>query len=521
METYLPIVQQLSSEWLAWALVNQMNAGVLAAAVFFVTAVLYSFRVGFLKRQIRINDKANKNVQENLNAQLATAQQELQTIQAELVSNTEQMTQAQQVAQTETERAKNYEELVSLRNTQVSSLIQSLATRFDLGERPFPLMGDIKAEGLWQQHQRVTELLATRLQSEQQAKTQLDQAYQVETLQRRELESLRDTLQTTLMAQQAQLSNLEQALEEQKSILKIQQDRAEQALTEALAQSQAELDRIPLLEQQIQAFSNTHQHYQELQKEIALKDAIIAQLEKNKALESKVEVVAKPNPPPVATLPEIKPIPPVVKPSTHAPAPVIETPPVENKQELSASDKEPSAGISGKFKGLFAKNIDKTDVKVVAPEIVVIEPVVVHEEVVPPVKVEKIGGFGKLKGLFGKSAVEPVVTEVALPTPAPEPILVAPEIITPEPVVEVKESSSGFAGKFKGLLGKKEVAPVAEETVPVVKEPVVTPIVQPVPEPEVEVESSEFVEPQNQVDFLKEDIAKAKAMFNGLFGKKK
>ena len=87
--------------------------------------------------------------------------------------------------------------------------------------------------------------------------------------------------------------------------------------------------------------------------------------------------------------------------------------------------------------------------------------------------------------------------------------------------MEVKESSSGFAGKFKGLLGKKEVAPVAEETVPVVKEPVVAPIVQPVPEPEVEVESSEFVEPQNQVDFLKEDIAKAKAMFNGLFGKKK
>ena len=272
METYLPIINQLYSDWLAWALINQINAGILAGTVFLSTAMLYSLRIGFLKRRIRINDKLFTAEKTNMLEQVTTAQQALKVIQDELVVNTEQMQEAQKTAEIEAERAKNHEALVNLRNEQVSSLIQSLATRFDLGERPVPLMGDIKAEDLWQQHDRVTNLIAMRLQSEQQAKAQLDQAYQVETIQRRELEALRDTLQTTLVTQQDQLSKLEQALEDQKSISKIQQDRAEQVLSDALAQSQAELARIPLLEQQLQATSNNQQHSAQLQEALVAKD---------------------------------------------------------------------------------------------------------------------------------------------------------------------------------------------------------------------------------------------------------
>ena len=172
METYLPIIDQYYSDWLAWALINQINAGILVGAVFLITAILYSLRIGFLKRKIRKNEKLHTAKQAELSAQIDITQQELKSAQDQLLISTEQLQLVQQTAESESERAKNHENLVNQRNEQISNLIQSLAIKFDLGERPVPLMGDIKADGLWQQHDRVTILLAHRLQTEQQAKAQ-------------------------------------------------------------------------------------------------------------------------------------------------------------------------------------------------------------------------------------------------------------------------------------------------------------------------------------------------------------
>ena len=520
METYLPIINQYYSDWLAWALINQINAGITAGVVFLSTAMLYSLRVGFLKRRIRINDKLYAAEKTNLLEQVSTTQQALKAIEDELVVNTEQMQQAQKTAETETERAKDHEALVNLRNEQISSLIQSLATRFDLGERPVPLMGDIKAEGLWQQHDRVTHLLATRLQSEQQAKVQLDQAYQVETLQRKELEALRDTLQTTLVSQQDQLSKLEQALEDQKSIAKIQQDRAEQAVAEALAQSQAALARIPLLEQQLQATSNNHQQSTELQEALAAKDRLIAELEKNK-IEPVVEIAA----PQQQEIIEPAPVIVVTEPNTASEDISI---PVEIKEDLSAEPKE--AGLSSKFKGLFAKGPEKVvAVKVDLPAVEIVKSEVESvaletaqpKEVEQPIKEDKSLGLGKLKGMFGrgKVEVEPAPVNDVPAEKIPEPV----KAEVSAPVEEVKESSSGFSGKFKSLLGKKTVEPIEEPSPIEVTAPAVERKVEPeiTLTPEVEIELNESAPEQNPIDFVKNDIAKTKAMISGLFGKKK
>ncbi len=516
METYLPIIDQYYSDWLAWALINQINAGITAGVVFLLTAILYSLRVSFLKRRIRINEKFYSAEKTNLLEQLSNAQQALKVIQDELVVNTEQMQQAQKTAEVETERAKNHEALVNLRNEQVSSLIQSLATRFDLGERPVPLTGDIKAEGVWQQHDRVTNLLATRLQSEQQAKAQLDQAYQVETLQRRELEALRDTLQTTLVSQQDQLSKLEQALEDQKSIAKIQQERAEQAVAEALAQSQAELARIPLLEQQLQATSNNHQQSAELQEALVAKDRLIAELEKNK-----IEPVVEAAVPQQQEIVEPAPVIVVTEPNTASGDISI---PVEIKEDLSAEPKE--AGLSSKFKGLFAKGPEKVvAVKVDLPAVEIVKSEVESvaletaqpKQVEQPAKEDKSLGLGKLKGMFGRSKAE---VEPALAQAPVEKISEPVKVEVPAPVVEVKEPSSGFSGKFKGLLGKKTVEESAsiEVTAPAVERKIEPEIVL---TPEVEIEPYEPAPEQNPIDFVKNDIAKTKAMISGLFGKKK
>jgi hypothetical protein len=62
-----------------------------------------------------------------------------------------------------------------------------------------------RQKALWQQHDRVVNLLSTRLQSEQQAKTEVQHAYQAETTKRAEKEALLETMQTTLTTQTIQL----------------------------------------------------------------------------------------------------------------------------------------------------------------------------------------------------------------------------------------------------------------------------------------------------------------------------
>ncbi len=144
METYLHITQAILSDWIQQTLNDPFYAAALATGVFLLTAMLYSIRVASLKKANVVAEKARIEMQNNLD----TAQQKMQLMQEELTANTGQMEKDQQLAQKEAERAEKLEEQLTQRNQQVAGIIQSLHTRFDLGERPVPVMGDIKAEGL-------------------------------------------------------------------------------------------------------------------------------------------------------------------------------------------------------------------------------------------------------------------------------------------------------------------------------------------------------------------------------------
>ena len=291
METYLHITQAILSDWIQQTLDNPLYTTALATAVFLLTATVYSIRIASLKEKNIASEKARIETQNNLN----TAQQQMQHMQAELAANTEQMEQARQLAEKEAGRAAGLEEQLSQRNQQVAGIIQSLHTSFDLGERPLPVMGDIKAEGLWQQHDRVINLLTTRLQSEQQAKSELQQSYQVEKVIRAEKEALLETLQTTLATQTSQVSKLEQALEEQKFQLLEQQNKAQQLLSQTLEKHQTELARLAELEQQSLELVNARQQLTHLEEKLNAKDALITQLEKDKEAEQ-VKAQAQPAP---------------------------------------------------------------------------------------------------------------------------------------------------------------------------------------------------------------------------------
>jgi hypothetical protein len=405
METYLHITQAILSDWLQQILDDPFYAGALAIGVFMLTAMLYSIRVASLKKINVATEKALIEMQNNLNS----AQQKMQLMQEELTANTAQMQKDQHLAQKEAARAEQLEEQLMQRNQQVAGIIQSLHTSFDLGERPVPLLGDIKAEGLWQQHDRVITLLTTRLRSEQQAKIELQQSCQAETVKRAEKEALLETLQTTLATQTGKLFKLEQTLEEQKSILQEQQDKAQRILSQTLEKHLAELARLPELEQQALELVNTQQHLTQLEEKLNAKDALISQLEKDKSVEQ-IKVQAQPAP---------------------------------LKQEKTKTIIE----------------LAKTEAEIPSA------PSDIEQQSLSPIKEQAGGIAGKLKGLFGKSKQEPITAEPAAVETGQyeEEIQPARVDVKEQPVTPVKEQTGGVTGKLKSLFGKVKQGPIAAE----------------------------------------------------------
>ena len=107
----------------------RLYAAVLAITVWLLMAIFYSIRIAAIKRGKAASEKA---AAKNFDA----AQQQLQLSQEELASTAEQMEKAQSVAQDESQRALALEQLIYQRNQHIAGTIQTLATSFDLGERP-------------------------------------------------------------------------------------------------------------------------------------------------------------------------------------------------------------------------------------------------------------------------------------------------------------------------------------------------------------------------------------------------
>ena len=91
VQTYLPLIKAMLSEWYIFTLNNALYAAALAITVWLLTAILYSFRIAAIKRGKAASEKA---AAKNLDA----AQQQLQLSQEELASTAEQMEKAQSVS---------------------------------------------------------------------------------------------------------------------------------------------------------------------------------------------------------------------------------------------------------------------------------------------------------------------------------------------------------------------------------------------------------------------------------------
>lgn len=386
METYLPVINALLSEWYLFTLNNPLYAAALATAVWLLTAMLYSIRIAAIKRGKVAGEKA---AVKNLNA----AQQQLQHTQEELAATIEQMEQAHSAVQNETQRASALEQLIYQRNQQIAGTIQSLATSFDLGERPLLASEDVKADSLWQQHDKVITQLIERLRTEQQAKVELQQTFQAETAKLAEKESLLEALKPILAVHTNQLSKLEQALDEQKAILQ-QQNDAQQALSASLKTYQP---AVPHSEEP-EPFRAVRTWQQPMQQEEspAVAEPVVVQIEENYKVEPIIEEpqVAtrwKNEVEPIVELPQVatrwqdEQTPVAIEPTFEAATPaspdtVAQQMDEEILPESSAPEQgeTPAKGSLGKIKNLFGKPKQQ------------------------PVNPEK-GSIGKIKNLFGKS----------------------------------------------------------------------------------------------------------------------
>ena len=389
METYLPVIKALLSEWYLFTLNNPLYAAALATAVWLLTAMLYSIRIAAIKRGKVAGEKA---AVKNLNA----ARQQLQHTQEELAATIEQMEQAHGAAQNETQRALALEQLIYQRNQQIAGTIQSLATSFDLGERPLLASEDVKADSLWQQHDKAITQLIERLRTEQQAKVELQQTFQAETAKLAEKESLLETLKPILAVHTNQLSKLEQALDEQKAILQ-QQNDVQQALSASLKTYQPAVPHP--VEPEPEPFRAVRTWQQPMQQEESpvVAEPVVAQTDENYKVEPIIEEPQiatrwKNDVEPIIELPQVatrwqdEQTPVAIEPTFEAATPASSDMAAQQMDEEMLPESSapeqgaaaPAKGSLGKIKSLFGKPKQQ------------------------PVNPEK-GSIGKIKNLFGKS----------------------------------------------------------------------------------------------------------------------
>ena len=386
MQTYLPLIQAMLSEWYLFTLNNVLYAGVLATAVWLLTAMLYSIRIASIKRAKAASEKASIE-------SLTTVQHQLQHTQEELAETTLQMEKAASAAQAETQRALTLEQLIYQRNKQIAEIIQTMATSFDLGERPLLASEDVKADLLWQQHTKVITLLIERLRAEQQTKIELQQTCQAETAKLAEKEVLLEALKVTLDTHADQLSKLESALAEQKAVLQ-QQNNAQQVLSDTLKNFQ------PAVIQAAESAPVINTWQQPIQKEEipALKEPQIVQ-------ESPAIHI---NEDPQATATPIEPV------------TTVETavPMFADIKPTQVVEKDPYASLD------------------------------IEQQPVVPAK----GSFGKIKNLFGKAKSQPVKTEPQWAVTQLDQTL--PSDIELQPDIEAPVKPEKTPGKLKGLYSK-------------------------------------------------------------------
>ncbi len=414
-QDYLPFFQDLFIQTYQSTLENPVYAACLSVVVWLLTAIFYSIRISVLNGRIKRGTKAIADV----NQALATAEQQVQQTQAEMLAQQQQLEQS-------TETNNELQERLAEIAAQLSSAIQTLAANPDLGQQGLSVGQGLSAEALFQRFNAANQQICENLLAQRQKQADLEADLQAEAGKLADKDQQIQTMQIRLDAQSQQLGNLTLSIEDFKQQLSQQQQEAQLQSAQIQSQHQAELSAL-------------NQQLQQAKLQVPAPAPVVVEPPKPVVAPAPVApvTVQAVTPPPVV---EVKPViaePP--KPAPVVPEPVIAAvaspSPVETTvvAEAPAPKAQPEAS-KPKAKGMFASalsSFSKLDKKLGGEPAPVVEkvatkPVSVSE---PQPVIEK--------------PVEPVVVAVK-----PEPVVVATET---KSKAKPAEPAKKPAGKSKGF----------------------------------------------------------------------
>jgi len=152
MPTNLPEIQQLLADWLILIQNNPLFVGALTVAVWILAAIIYNFKILFLKRK----QKAKLHLHLDLENKLTTAEQQLQQQEKQLAANSEQTAKDKQLVA-------DSQAKLEQRNQAIVENIRAIAGKHDLSEQLVGTAEEMKGEFIWQQQDNMVQQLSDRL----------------------------------------------------------------------------------------------------------------------------------------------------------------------------------------------------------------------------------------------------------------------------------------------------------------------------------------------------------------------
>lgn len=397
MQDYLPMLESIAADWYRLTLANQEYAISLVVAVWLVTAVFYSIRIGFLNGRNRRVAAALQQQQ----TELAEAKQQIEGLQRQLTESGEQVSAAHAEIANRAQLIEALEQQMLRANQRLADANQALAASFGL---PVPVGDGGNPEQVWDQHRQITEQLNGVLAAERQAKADAEQARQEEMAKVGEKDALLGALRARVESQSQQIGELEAALAEQ-------QRQAQQQRIDA--------GRVADLEARLAAATAARAAPVAVAPAPAPSAAVKAEIPApiSERIGESVRVAVEPEKPASVASP-VTPMPEPVK--VSEPEPIVVAKPAESPRPaaIEPASGKPAEPASGGLKKLFGSTLEK---------------------------------FAKLDEKFGGAAPKPTEAPV-------EPAQIAePEPSLPAETTEIpaeKPAAGGAMAKFKGLLGK-------------------------------------------------------------------
>ena len=222
MPTNMSEIKQLLADWYLLALDNAFFVGALVIAVWLLAAILYNFKILFLKKKQKAAELLHLEIQKKLTA----VEQQNQQQEEKLKTDADQMEQDKQLIA-------EIQDKVAERNQIIVANIKSIASKFDLSEQLVDSDKSMKDEFIWQQQDNIIQQLSDRLAVAQQ-----------ENFQASEKDSLISNLQNSLDMQIKQFAQLEQTIETQKLVQQEQQKEVQQQLANTLEKHQLDFTQL-------------------------------------------------------------------------------------------------------------------------------------------------------------------------------------------------------------------------------------------------------------------------------------